>query len=222
MQAWITDGNVGAHVERHVGPVDFTLHEIGTGRLPVAVHHVAPGPGRSFHTLVTSGMSGRAMRVPPGYEGLRYAELFLLLSPEWRFDGGALSERRWSWPIARLRELARHPHERDTWVGSGHALPDATGDEAFRASLLTCPVSLAEGFGTLRRENGCVHFYQVVPLYEEELGFALAHTPRALVARFCQYALEDVVVPGRRNVCVLPQRGRGITGSTSREGWAAL
>lgn len=197
------------HVERHVGPIDFTLHELGTARLPVAVHHVAPAPGRPFHALVTSGMSALPMTVPRGYEGLRHAELFLLIPPGWRFDGGALGDRRWSWPVATLRELARLPHEHGSWVGCGHAIPDVHGDTAgtrFRASLLTFPVSLGEGFTRLVERRRRIVFYQVIPLYEEELGFAREHSARALVARFCQYALDDVADPERRNVCELALR----------------
>src|SRR5512145_2313969 len=65
------------HIERHVGPIDFVLHEKRSHLVHIDIHHVPPAPGRRFHTLLTSGMSARAMTVPAGAEDVAYAELFL-------------------------------------------------------------------------------------------------------------------------------------------------
>jgi hypothetical protein len=190
---------VVGHVERHIGPIDFVFHERRSHLVHIDVHHVPPGGGRPFHTLVTSGMSQRPMTVPPGSEDLAHAELFLVLPPDWNVPA--------VWPIDLLRQLARYPHEWETWLGCGHTVQNGVPpspflpDVSFCASLLTHPVSLGSDLGRRRLEDRSIHFLQVVPLFFEEIRFALRHGADALLARFAQYQLSDVVDPRRRNTC---------------------
>jgi hypothetical protein len=190
---------VVGHIERHVGPIGFVLHERRSHLVHIDVHHVAPGGGRPFHTLVTSGMSQRPMTVPPGSEDFAHAELFLVLPPDW--DVSVV------WPIDLLRQLARYPHEWETWLGCGHTVRNGElpnpylPDVAFCASLITRPVSLGSELARRRLRDRWIRFYQVVPLYLEEIRFALRHGVDALLARFAQYQMTDVVDPRRRNTC---------------------
>jgi hypothetical protein len=190
---------VTRHVERHVGPIDFVLHESRSPLVHIDVHHVSPDDDRPFHTLVTSGMSQRAMTVPAGSEDVAYGELFLLLPPEWDVSI--------AWPIRLLRELARYPHEWGTWLGCGHTIQngsaaDPYGDHVrFRATLLTHPVTLGAELAERKLPSRSIHFYQLIPLYLEEIRFALRHGPDALLARFAQYQMSDLVDPGRQNTC---------------------
>jgi len=193
---------VTRHIERHAGPIDFVLHESRSHLVHIDVHHVAPDGDRPFHTLVTNGMSQRAMSVPAGAEELAYGELFLLLPPEWDLSI--------AWPIRLLRELARYPHERDTCLGCGHTIQNGqSGTSArpygdgvrFCATLLTHPVTLSAELAERRLPGRSIHFYQLIPLFLEETRFALRHGTDALLARFAQYQMSDIVDPGRRNTC---------------------
>jgi hypothetical protein len=62
-------------------------------------------------------------------------------------------------------------------------------------------VTLGGELGELRLPGRTIHFYQLVPLYLEEIRFALRHGTDTLLARFTQYQLSDVVDPGRGNAC---------------------
>lgn len=198
---------VSRHVERHVGPIDLVFHETDSRLVHVDVHHVPPAEGRPYHTLVTSGMSQRAMTVPPGAARYRHAELFTLLPRHWRVD--LLEDGRWSWPVRELRDLARHPHQQSTWLGCGHTVQNGRpaapydGSTRFCATILTHPVSLAGDFARLRYADRRILLYQVIPIYEEELRFAIEHTSNALLARFAQYEASDVIDTARPNVCSL-------------------
>jgi Suppressor of fused protein (SUFU) len=186
---------VTRHIERGVGPIDFVLHESQSHLVRIDVHHVPPRNGRNFHTLVTSGMSDRAMLVPEGAEKLAYCELFLLLPPEWDVSIG--------WPVRLLRNLARYPHERETWLGCGHTIRNGEsaapfGSEvSFGGALLTHPVTLGTELAELSLRTRAIHFYQVVPLHREEIRFALRHGSDALLARFAQLQTSDVADPLR-------------------------
>lgn len=190
---------VVGHVERHIGPIDFVFHERRSHLVRIDVHHVPPEGGRRFHTLVTCGMSQRPMTVPPGSEELAHAELFLVLPPD--------SDVSFVWPIELLRQLARYPHEWETWLGCAHTVqngepPDRFGpDIPFCASLITHPVSLGADLARRKLADRSIHFYQVIPVYLEEIRFALRHGADALLARFAQYQMSDVVDTNRRNTC---------------------
>jgi hypothetical protein len=155
------------------------------------------------------GMSQRAMTVPEGGRSFAYGELFLLLPREWNSSD-------W-WPIELLRQLARYPHERETWLACGHIVQNGHPPRPFRSDvpfsglLLTHPVSQGAAAEYRRLPDGrLVRFYQVVPLYHEELQFARQHGSDALLARFAQYQTSDVLDPGRRNVCRSPIRQTSI------------
>jgi hypothetical protein len=192
---------VTRHVESHVGPIDFVLHESRSHLVHIDVHHVPPAEGRPFHTLVTSGMSQRAMSVPPDAGETSYAELFALLPAQWNMST--------PWPVQLLRELARYPHEWETWLGCGHTVQNGTPADPygvgvpFCATLLTHPVSLPMEVAQLTHSRRSIHLYQIVTLYREELRFALQHGTDALLARFAQYQVSDLVDPERRNTCRL-------------------
>jgi hypothetical protein len=204
----LIDG-VSRHVERYVGPIDFVFHETDSGIVHVDVHHVPPDEGRPFHTLVTTGMAELPMNVPgiPGVEVC--GELFVLLPPEWRVSPEPLLATRWSWPVRCLRELARYPHEEGALLDWGDTVQNGASPTAYDESvpfcgaLLAYPVSLGMGFAKLRLGAKHIRFLQLYPLYSEELRFAREHTSDALVARFAQYQLSDMVEPGRPNVCDL-------------------
>jgi hypothetical protein len=200
---------VSRHVERYVGPIDFVFHQTDSDFVHVDVHHVPPAEERPFHTLVTSGMAELPMSVPGLEDVHAFGELFLTLPPDWRLTPEALADERWSWPVRTLRELARYPHEEETLLGCGDTIQNGApsipfaSSVNFRGALLVDPVSLGLGFARLALGDRSIRFHQVILLYAEELEFAREYTPDALVARFAQYQMSDVVDPGRLNVCDL-------------------
>jgi hypothetical protein len=71
--------HIDGHLAKHVGEADTVFHEIISDIVHIDVHHVPPGPERSFHTFVTTGMSDLPMQAPPDAEDCRYAELMIYL-----------------------------------------------------------------------------------------------------------------------------------------------
>ena len=146
---------VARHIDRHIGPVHFVFHEATSRLVHIDIHHVAPTEERPFHTLVTSGMSERRMRVPGEKRNHAFAELFLRLPPEWPlFDEAQLKESRWHWPLRALGDLAHYPHEESTWVGCGHVIQHYEPPEPYAESTRLCAALLippnSEGSGLSR------------------------------------------------------------------------
>jgi len=193
---------IGAHVERHLGPLTTVLHDRAQ-TLPVSLLHVAPTVERPFHAFVTAGMSREPMVVPHGAEPFRRAELMLTLPQEWRATPAQLRD---GWPLWWLRRLARYPHEQHTWLGWGHTVPNGDPPEPIAPGTRLCCLLLVEpaapeAFAQLTVGDEPVHFYGVMPVHREELDVALRDGAAALVRQLegvgCGWQLDRPPVTTR-------------------------
>jgi hypothetical protein len=201
---------ISTHVERHLGPIDFVYHEIVSDLVHIDVLHVAPRSGRNFHTLVTSGMSDRPMKVPPEADVSPYAELLLCLPREWpvsqeEFD--RLKDEARYWPVRWLKMLARLPHEYQTWLGWGHTVPNGDPPEPFAADTKLCgvillsPILTPTEFDTLRvSPDKEIHFWGVFPLYRQEMDLKLKRGSERLVELMGEGQVTEVLDIGRANL----------------------
>ena len=212
---------ISAHIEKHLGPVDSVFHEILSDLVHVDVHMVKPAPERDCYSLVTSGMSDAPMTVPEGVEALRFAELMIQLPPDWPLDRIAAppgakgqegdaetaASERWYWPIRWLKTLARLPHEYDTWLGESHTVPNGDPPEPFADDTKLCgmlvvpPMGASQEFATLKvNEDKTIFFYQLMPIYAEEMDLKLRKGAEALIDRFDRHQISVIVNPRRPNV----------------------
>lgn len=100
------------------------FHELISMTIHLDILAIASVPDRMpFQLLMTSGMSSRAMTLPPGRSDPLYAELMLALPPDWPLDSVSLDQERWYWPIRWLKFLARLPHDYLTYLVPGHTVP---------------------------------------------------------------------------------------------------
>jgi hypothetical protein len=68
--------------------------------------------------------------------------------------------------------------------------------------MLLPPVSVAEGFWELEvQPDKKIRFYQVVPLYEQEMNFKLKHGMQGLLDRFQRAQSSPIVDVQRKNTC---------------------
>ena len=171
-------------------------HSTGLSRGPVAdVHAIPPGfHGRDFHTLVTSGLSDRAMAVPEdlGREHARIELIFYVdeVRPE---------------QVRLLATCAALAFEPGTWLGQGHTIPNGqpplplfTGTQL--CSLLLMPTVLEpDAFlcDHLFIEGDPVNFLWLVPLTRAELDLKVEQGLPALLQRFDDGNLGHVFDPAR-------------------------
>ena len=198
---------ISRHIQRTVGPISTVFHEIVSDDLHIDLHHVRSTFLRRFEVVVTSGMSARAMNVPPESRELAYAELIAILPSGWPMQQTQWSDERNYWPLRLLKTLARFPHERGTYLAHGHSLGNGVeeygaqpyaDDTGLCAALLLPPLTLGERTWVLRRPDGtqCC-FWAVVPLYAAELRYKMQHGIEALMACFDRASVFDRIDPHR-------------------------
>lgn len=189
---------VEAHIERYFGKFDYVFHEKVSPDIHVDICVIPPAAGRDYYTLVTMGMGARPMHVPEelAAQKLERAELVIALPPDWKVDEASLPDERWYWPFRLLKSTARLSGELDTWLGWGHTVSLKEG-ETYAENTDLCGCMLIEPQGTgQEKESVCcvlpdgdeVNFYQVIPLYQEEMAFKIAHSAEALLKELAAFS----------------------------------
>ena len=191
------------HIKNTFGEFENVFHELVSPDIHVDICVVPPSEERDYYTLVTMGMGAHRMNVPEELAEykLERAELAIALPSDWKLDEESLKDERWYWPIGLLKVLARLPISNDTWLGFGHTMDNKENfaeNTKLCAAILTGPQSTEEGGEVCTLPGGEeVNFYQVIPLYEDELDYKLEHDVDALLNKM--RGISFVVNPTRQN-----------------------
>lgn len=190
---------VDQHIHTYFGSSENVFHEIVSPNIHVDIYIIPPSPERNYYILMTHGMGAHAMNVPEDLAGqkLERAELFICLPPDWKVveEGEA-----WYWPIRWLKILARLPINEDSWLGWGHTIANPDGspfaeNTRFNGIILVNPGAFPQEASVCPLSDGDeVNFYQLLPLYQEEMDFKLSHSAGELLDLFPEEDLETVDV----------------------------
>ncbi|RHR10021.1 DUF2185 domain-containing protein [Pseudoflavonifractor sp. AF19-9AC] len=178
---------VEGHIQQYFGKFENVFHELSSPDIHVDICVVPPSEKRDYYTLVTMGMGAHRMNVPEELAEykLERAELAIALPGNWKLKREDLKNERWYWPIRLLKTLARLPIASDTWLGFGHTMDneeDFAKGTKLCAAILTGPQDTEDGSEVCILPGGEeVNFYQVIPLYREELEYKMEHDADALL-----------------------------------------
>ncbi|GAA6522857.1 hypothetical protein K440107A6_27250 [Lawsonibacter asaccharolyticus] len=194
---------VEGHIDQYFGNVENVFHELVSPDIHVDICVVPPSEERDYYTLVTMGMGAHRMNVPEELAEykLERAELAIALPADWKLDQESMKDEKWYWPIRLLKSLARLPINCDSWLGHGHTVenrePFAENTKLCTATLIG-PQDMEDGSEVCTLPGGGeVNFYQVIPLYEDELDYKLEHDVDALLNKM--RGISFVVNPTRQN-----------------------
>ncbi|MCL2636826.1 MAG: suppressor of fused domain protein [Oscillospiraceae bacterium] len=202
-----------AHIETHFGKAEKVFHEKESESVQVNILLIKPTEKHEGYTLVTSGAGAFRMEIPEDYEhpiNSRRAEYIIRLPAHWEFpeqtsdeEDGEPDEKLY-WPLRWLKILARMPVMQGVWLGWGHTVP---GGEVFAENTGFCCVlvEMPHKFGSkaFKADIGAeelVHFYQLIPIYREEMDFKIKNGTHELMDMFDE-DFSDVVDINRRNYC---------------------
>lgn len=193
---------IDAYIAEAFGEYKNVFHEIFSTDIHVDICIIPPTKERDYYTLVTMGMGAHKMNVPEELEELKLerAELVVRLPSDWKIHE---QDEKWYWPIRLLKSLARLPIECDTWLGWGHTVDN---EEPYAENTRLCGAMLVDAL-TGGEEKICVlpngedvNFYQVIPLYREEMEYKMENNAEALLQKMAEAHFHVVVEPDRPNV----------------------
>lgn len=195
--------SIEAHIEKYFGKIAYVNHEIVSPDIHLDIYVVEPTREKDYYTLITVGMGAHKMNVPKGYNKNKCsrAELIITLPKSWELS---LEAEKWYWPTRLLKDLGRLPINSNTWLGYGHTVSNQVQyDESTELSgayiffpyeaknnekCFRCKISMLE----------FVNFYQVIPIYEEEMNYKIENG----ISKFENLFPEDynfIVDPKRKS-----------------------
>ncbi len=173
------------HISDNFGTVSNFYQNTDEQLLKLSINVIPASRKKLYVTLVTSGMGAHVMKTKDK-KGGKYenrAELVLFMPPYWKPDD---EEDDNFWPVRLLDLIANFASDEKTWLSWGHTIDYGKGFEeqsGFRGVILIMSDSGKESRYCDISGSEKVTFYQVVPLFETELRFAVKNGSAALVAR---------------------------------------
>lgn len=202
---------IDAFIENEYGPFSEVIHEIYSPDIHLDIAVVPPTDEQPYYKLVTMGAGAYKMNVPEELKKykLERAEYVIFLPKEWDIKS---DKEEYYWAIHYLKSLARLPIDSNSWLGFGHTV-SANNDSS--------PVAANTKFNSFVLFNSYVrnkpkiqpmklnlfekiNFYQLYPLYQEELEFKMENSLEDLVNKIDEKDLSFIVNINRKNYC-LPQ-----------------
>lgn len=192
------------YIVEQFGEYKEVLHEIISPDIHLDIIVIPPTEENDYYTLITMGMGAYKMHVPKElkqYE-LERAELVMCLPSTWDIHSDKEEDY---WPIRQLKILARLPINCKTWLGFGHTVssdeentPYADNTDFCSMMLVTAVNNDFETMDLRLGKKGKINFYQVLPLYREELEYKQAHDANDLIDLFGD-DITPVIDPERPN-----------------------
>ncbi len=193
-------------IVKSFGAFDSVLHEIVSPDIHLDVLVIPPTEEYPYYKLVTMGMGAYRMNVPDEFKKykLEHAELVIFLPANWDIKS---SDEKDFWPIRHLKNVARLPIYNDTWLGYGHSVSanvdsspvaENTGFNSF--ALANAPALNGKSI-RLRLGGKNINFYQLIPLYQEELEYKIENGMDALLDLFAEKVFSPIVNINRENYC---------------------
>ncbi len=198
------------HIEKYIGKIHTNFHEILSDKTHLDIYWVKPTKEHNFNTLITCGMSDLAMTVPEGLEALKYLELAICLPADWDFN---IKKEENYWPIRMLKDLARMPHDRKTFLTFEHSVVNISTDNTesylpYSENTKLCASLIYASrfvdnmeFYSLKLKNKTINMFFVIPLYKEEVDFKVNNSTDALLELFDKkQIIAEIINPKRENV----------------------
>lgn len=191
------------YISKNFGNISKVYHELYSPDIHVDIIIIPPTPEQNFYKLITEGVGAFKMNVPEMVKQfeLERMELITYLPPDWDMK----IEKQYGWIISNLKLIGRLPISQDTLICSGQTVSyynsDKIKDNIFCASLLIPASNNKKQLDFRFDRKGKINFYQIIPLYKEELEYKLDNGLEALIDVLDENQLDLVVDFNRPNYC---------------------
>lgn len=163
---------------------------------------------RPYSILVTCGMSRNPMNVPKGYEDKKFIEVAMLFPLDWDFSDINTKSDKITWPIYHLKSIGKMVADPKTWIGFGHTIGcnETKGNyfpgTGFNSTIIFPSIELPESFTKIDNQGKLVRIYSAIPIYPEELNYKLENNSNALIEKFNEFNIQEIVDLNRKNTCI--------------------
>ncbi|MBR6149187.1 MAG: suppressor of fused domain protein [Lachnospiraceae bacterium] len=190
---------VDEYISKAFGNFENVFHEIISPDIHLDVCFIPPTNEEPFFKLVTMGAGAYEMDIPDKWKEYRLerAEYVIYVPKEWNLNSPEIADY---WPIKVLKDVARLPILCDTWLSFGHTTQDDEEGSPYAPNTKFNSVVLDfcenhQGEVKLETSSGkTINFYQIIPLYPEELEFKMNNDAETLIDLFDKKNIEYKIV----------------------------
>lgn len=196
------------YISDSVGNFDMIYHELYSPDIHVDILLIPPTEKQNYYKLVTMGMGAYKMNVPDIIKNKGYdrAELVMYLPPDWNIN---FKKEEDGWVIRQMKLIARTAIEENSWVGYGHTFSGDAGAtipfaDNTKLSSTVLLYALNKDYDHLHfhlSNKDKINFYQVFPLYKEELEYKQKYGTEELMKLFDDDDIVPIVNVNRKNYC---------------------
>lgn len=196
------------YISDSVGNFDMIYHELYSPDIHVDILLIPPTEKQNYYKLVTMGMGAYKMNVPDIIKNKGYdrAELVMYLPPDWNIN---FKKEEDGWVIRQMKLIARTAIEENSWVGYGHTFSEDAGAtipfaDNTKLSSTVFLYALNKDYEHLHfhlPNKDKINFYQVFPLYKEEMEYKQKYGTEELMKLFDDEDIIPVVNINRKNYC---------------------
>jgi len=195
------------HIEKYVGKIQKSIHDQKFERAPLSIHIVPKIHNQDYSALITSGLSYTPMFPPSSMEFFKYSELIIKLPLDWPLPIEAIKDDEFLWPISELLSLMKYIHSNQQWFSDMHTFGNGNPPLPFAKNTKLCGflfmfplISFPPEFCELKiDEFKSVIFLQLVPLYKEEMDYAITEGSEVLLETIEKQEIPDHVDIHRKN-----------------------
>lgn len=165
-----------SHITKYFGMVSKTIETVDTAHNPISILYIPPTKEKNYAALVTAGIGAYKANVPENLRGMDMdrIELIAYLPPDWDVDDDNI---RSAWVARALQTLGTMIQVDDTWLGLGHTVSNGSPfspDTEYNGVILDSITNVETDANWCHLPNGeIVTFYQMIPIYEEEMLFKI-------------------------------------------------
>ena len=200
---------IESFIENEYGHFDEVIHEIVSPDIHLDIAIIPPNEYQPYYKLVTMGAGAYKMNVPRELKSykLEYAEYVIFLPKEWDIKS---DKEEYYWAIRQLKNIARLPINTDSWLAYGHTI---TANEDYSPVAENTEFNSFVLINSINKNNEIVNplkiglfkqinFYQMFPLYREEVDYKMENSLEELINKFSDEDLDPIVNINRINNCL--------------------
>ena len=200
---------IDSFIENEYGHFEEVIHELVSPDIHLDIAIVPPNEYQPYYKLVTIGAGAYKMNVPRELKSykLEYAEYVIFLPKEWDIKS---DKEEYYWAIRQLKNIARLPINTDSWLAYGHTI---TANEDYSPVAENTEFNSFVLINSINKNNEIVNplkiglfkqinFYQMFPLYREEVDYKMENSLEELINKFSDEDLDPVVNINRINNCL--------------------
>ena len=181
---------------------DYSVHqEFELNGHKIEILKFPPEKKRPYQVFVTRGLGELKMNVPEKLAEykLERAELVIRLKEDWNMEE--------NWPLQLLQNTASLSFSQNSYLHWGTTIANDNftpygNNTNFCGLILVKPIFLARGkefFSLSKTED--INFYEIIPLYREEIEFKNEHNPNELLTMLGGFIVNPIDEK-RQNVCL--------------------